>query len=105
MVAIRKLKMPNIVSPYEDLVQLEVGNRMGIIAKFNLLSSKVQGPKNGLDDVVWLQLTTSWCIFYFIFEMYPDNVLFCKIWNAEIILYSILHFSLRSKTVCVNTHM
>ena len=40
----QKTENANIVSPYEDLVQLEVGNGMGIIAKFNLLSSKVQGP-------------------------------------------------------------
>lgn len=46
MAAIRELKIPNIVSPYEDLTHLEVDNGMDIITKFNFLSSTVQSPKN-----------------------------------------------------------
>lgn len=46
MVALREFNVLNIVSPYEDLVQLEVGNWIDIIIEFNLLSSKIQGQKN-----------------------------------------------------------
>lgn len=38
--------MQNIVSPYEDLANPEVGNGMNIVTKCNLSSSTVQRPKN-----------------------------------------------------------
>lgn len=46
MVALRELNVLNIVSPYEDLVQLKVEDGIDIIIELNLLSSKIQGPKN-----------------------------------------------------------
>lgn len=46
MEALRELKVLNIVSPYDDLTQLEDGNEMSIITELNPLNSTSQGPKN-----------------------------------------------------------
>ena len=45
IIDLRELNVLNTVSPYEDLVQPELGNGICIITEFNLLSSIIQGPK------------------------------------------------------------